>query len=219
MKPISYKGFRLSRLNEPQFKHIWFLLYWLFYGIVFWTLEQGVKMNYHTIWCPLDDKIPFCEFFVIPYYFWFFFIFWIIIYGFFYDIKSFNKFHMFVILTYSITLVIYILYPNQQCLRPQEYARDNIFVDIAKLLYSYDTNTNVCPSIHIIGSMAVMFTAWHSERYSTKKWRIAFLSMTFLICLSPLFLRQHSIIDVILGLIISFLAYPLVFRKKEKKNS
>lgn len=219
MKPISYKGFRLSRLNEPQFKHIWFLLYWLFYGIVFWTLEQGVKMNYHTIWCPLDDKIPFCEFFVIPYYFWFFFIFWIIIYGFFYDIKSFNKFHIFVILTYSITLVIYILYPNQQCLRPQEYARDNIFVDIAKLLYSYDTNTNVCPSIHIIGSMAVMFTAWHSERYSTKKWRIAFLSMTFLICLSPLFLRQHSIIDVILGLIISFLAYPLVFRKKEKKNS
>ncbi len=214
MTPVSYKGFKISRLNEPQFRHIWFFLYWLFYGIVFWTLEQGVKMNYHTIRCPLDDKIPFCELFVIPYYFWFFFIFWIIIYGFFYDIKAFNKFHMFVILTYTATLVIYIVYPNQQLFRPQEYARDNIFVDIAKLLYTYDTNTNVCPSIHIIGSMAVMFTAWHSKRYSTKKWRIAFVIMTFIICLSPIFLRQHSIIDVILGLIISFIAYPFVFRRK-----
>ena len=218
MKPINYKGFRISKLNSHEFRHIWFLLYWLFYGIVFWTLEQGVKMDYHEIWCPLDDKIPFCELFVIPYYFWFFFIFWIMIYGFFYDIKAFNKFHMFVILTYTVTLIIYIAYPNMQCLRPQEYTRDNIFVDIAKLLYSYDTNTNVCPSIHIIGSMAVMFTAWHSKRYSTKKWRIAFAVMTFVICLSPLFLRQHSIIDVVLGLIISFIAYPIVFRNKRKKD-
>ena len=216
MTPVSYKGFRLSRLSEPRFRHIWFLLYWLFYGIVFWTLERGMKLNYHTIWCPLDDKIPFCEFFVIPYYFWFFFILWMIIYGFFYDIKSFNKFHMFVIITYTVTLVIYILYPNQQCLRPEEYARDNIFVSIARLLYTYDTNTNVCPSIHIIGSMAVMFTAWHSERYSTKEWRAAFVLMTFIICLSPIFLRQHSIIDVVLGLLISFIAYPFVFLRKKK---
>lgn len=218
MSPAYYKGFRLSKLNSPEYRHIYFLLYWLFYGIVFWTLERGVKADYHTVWCPLDDKIPFCEIFVIPYYFWFFFIFWIIIYGFFYDIKTFNKFHMFVIITYTITLIIYIVYPNQQCLRPQEFARDNIFVDIAKLLYVYDTNTNVLPSIHIIGSMAVMFSAWHSEHYSTKCWRTAFVIMTFIICLSPIFLRQHSIIDVVLGLIISFAAYPFVFlRKKNKK--
>ena len=219
MTPISYKGFKLSKLNEPRFRHILFLLYWLFYGIVFWTLEQGIKLDYHTIWCPLDDKIPFCEFFVIPYYFWFFFIFWIIIYGFFYDIEAFNRFHMFVILTYTATLVIYIAYPNQQLLRPQEYVRDNILVDIAKLLYAYDTNTNVCPSIHIIGSLAVMFTAWHSKLYSTKKWRFAFVIMTFVICLSPLFLRQHSIIDVIVGLIISFVAYPLVFLRKKRSSN
>lgn len=218
MEKVSYKGFRLSKLNSPEFRHIWFLIYWLFYGIVFWTLEQGVKMDYHEIWCPLDEKIPFCELFVIPYYFWFFFIFWMIIYGFFYDIKAFNRFHMFVILTYTATLIIYIAYPNMQCLRPQEYARDNILVDIAKLLYSYDTNTNVCPSIHIIGSMAVMFTAWNSKRYSTKRWRTAFVVMTLIICLSPLFLRQHSIIDVIVGLIISFIAYPIVFTRKRNKS-
>ena len=42
-------------------------------------LEQHVT-NVHIISSPLDQYIPFCEYFVIPYYLWFLYIIAILIY-------------------------------------------------------------------------------------------------------------------------------------------
>lgn len=214
MKMVNYKELSPSNITSPEFRHLLLLLYWPFYGLAFLTLERFLKLNYTAVHCRLDDLIPFCEFFVVPYYLWFGFIAWIMLYTVLYDIPAFKKFHYFVIITYTVTCVIYILFPNKQELRPDEFARDNIFVDIAKGLYAFDTNTNVCPSLHVIGSMAALFTAWHSKRYCTARWRAAFIVMTVIICAATLFLRQHSVIDVAAGLVISFAAEPIVWHKK-----
>lgn len=219
MKAIDYSGLRLNRLKEPQYRHIFYLLFWPAFGLAFLLLERFLPFTYHTVECRLDSYIPFCEFFVIPYFFWFVFMFWIMVYGFFFDIDAFKKFSRFIIITYTVTAIIYFVYPTMQQLRPDEFARDNIFTDIVKLLYGFDTNTNVCPSIHILGAMASFFTAWHSKRYCTAGWRILFLIITVLVCLSTVFLKQHSIIDIVSALILCAAAYPFVYLRKSKPNT
>jgi len=55
----------------------------------------------------------------------------------------------------SLSTVIFLLWPSCQELRPAAFPRDNLFTRCVALLYASDTNTNVFPSEHAIGSAAV----------------------------------------------------------------
>lgn len=212
---LNYREFKLSKLNTPEFSHIKLLLYWPLYGIAFMTLERVMNFQYNPVYCSLDDMIPFCEYFVIPYYFWFVFLIGIQVYGFFYDIKAFKDYMYFTILTYTLTLIIYIIYPTCQNLRPQGFARDNIFTDVVRFLYGFDTNTNVCPSLHVIGSFAVYFAARRSKAFSGMAWRVAFFVSAVIISISTVFLKQHSVLDIFWALIVCGVCYPVVFEKEK----
>ena len=100
----------------------------------------------------------------------------------------------FIIVTYGLTLLIYILFPNCQQLRPVVFERDNVFTHIMAAYYQFDTNTNVLPSLHVIGSVAVMFAAWDSKHFSTRGWKIIFFLVTVWISISTVFLKQHSVL-------------------------
>ena len=49
-------------------KHLFLLLYAFIYIPWFIYLENTVTTKFHSIHMALDEYIPFCEFFVIPYY-------------------------------------------------------------------------------------------------------------------------------------------------------
>lgn len=220
MKPYNYslKLIKQKGISSDEYSHILLLLYWPVYGLCFLTAERFLNLNYHDIHCALDDKIPFSEIFVIPYYLWFLFLGFIMVYSFFFDIPAFKKYMWFTIITYSVTVLIYLVYPNEQNLRPTEFPRDNLCTDIVKMLYAFDTNTNVCPSLHVIGSFAVLFSAWDSKYLSTAFWRILLTVLCFLICISTVFLKQHSVIDILAALILCFAVYPFVFSAHSPLN-
>ena len=72
---VDYRELNLHTLNDPRYSPLKLLLFWPSFGIVFFILERvWICDNYHMMFCPLDDHIPFCEWFVIPYFFWFVFI-------------------------------------------------------------------------------------------------------------------------------------------------
>ena len=215
MQLYDYSGFSLKRLNEPKFSHIKMLIFWPLFGLLFNLLEKVFIRDYNDIYIKLDDYIPFCEVFVIPYYFWFLFLIGMLIYGFLFDVPAFKNYMKVTMLTYGICILTYIIYPNAQQLRPETFARDNIFIDIVKRIHSVDTNTNVCPSMHVTGSFAVYFAARKSLLFSSFKWRVAFFVTTLLICASTVFLKQHSIVDVFAGIIVSYAVYPFVFKKNK----
>ncbi len=227
-----YRELRPHNLRSAKYNHLFLLLFWPVFGLVFLSLEKyvpilwkaitGSELIYHEIVSVLDAYIPFCEWFVIPYYFWFAFLVGMVIYGLLVDIRAFREYMWFVILTYSITAVIYLVYPNMQALRPTDIPRDNLFIDIIKGLYSYDTNTNVCPSIHVLGSLAVCIPMLRGKYLRGWGWKVFFIVSTVLICLSTVFLKQHSILDVFAALILCALCYPLVYgvlcrRSKKQK--
>ena len=213
---VDYRKLRPSNITSPEFRHLLLLLYWPIYGLTFLILERGLTLNYHPVEAALDAKIPFCEYFVPAYYFWFVFLIGMHFYTGLFDVPAFKKLMYFIIITYTITSVIYIIYPTKQELRPTEFAGDNIFVTVINGLYNFDTNTNVCPSLHVIGSFAVLFTSWHCERFKTFWWQLGFISATVLICLSTVFLKQHSVIDIWTALAVCALAYPFAYILPDK---
>ena len=210
-----YRDLRWSNLRSRKYSHLLLALYWPVYGLVFLSLERLLPLlfdiQYHEISCALDAYIPFNELFVIPYYYWFVFlagfgVFWLL-----YEPDVFRQWMWAIILTYSSTVVIYLVYPNMQALRPAEFPRDNILTDIVRGLYNFDTNTNVCPSIHVLGSLAVCFAGLHSRLLRGWGWKVFFVVSTVLISLSTVFLKQHSIIDVYAALAVGAVCYALQY--------
>lgn len=209
-----YRKFRLSKLNQPEYRHIGLLLYWPIYGLMFLYFERIrdllFECTYHPVYSVLDNFIPFVPQFIIPYFFWFVYLIGMLLYSFFCDIPAFKKYMWYIIITYSITSLIYFIYPTSQELRPV-LTGNGIFEKIVGGLYVFDTNTNVCPSIHVLGSLAVCFSAWTCKRFNKMWIKISFFLVAMLISFSTVFLKQHSIIDIITAFILGAICYPLVF--------
>lgn len=217
MKNNYYSDFRFNRLTEPKFRHILMLLYWPLFSLVFQLLEHRQGIEWIAVRSRFDGMIPFCEYFIIPYYFWFVYLVWMLVYTFFFDIPSFKKYMTFIIISYSLTCLIYVILPTEQNLRIDLSERSNVFEDLVwQLQTSIDNNKNVCPSLHVTGSFAVLFTAWNSERYRSVFWRAVFIAITVLISASTVFLKQHSIIDIAAAVGLCFAIYPFVFRRQPR---
>lgn len=211
---VDYRKFRFSKLNTPEFRHLWYLLFWPIYGLLFLTVERlWIRDSYTPIHCALDDAIPFCEVFLIPYLFWFVFLVGVILYTLLCDPRAFSRMMKFIIVSYSAAILVYILFPNCQELRPQSFERDNLFTRFIAEFYNFDTNTNVCPSIHVIGSIAAMLGAWDSRHFSTPAWKTAFGVSAFLISISTVFIKQHSILDLFAAIPVCAIAYLFAYGK------
>lgn len=124
----------------------------------------------------------------------------------------------FIMASYSAAMLIYILFPNCQELRPLTFERDNIFTRFLAGFYQFDTNTNVCPSIHVIGSVAVMLAAWNSKHFSKPGWRIIFCAAAFLISISTVFLKQHSLLDIFAAIPICVITAAVIYGRNVKST-
>ena len=193
-------------------------LYWPVYGLLFYLAEDVFRpTRYHIMYCRLDDLIPFCEGFVLPYLFWFVYLIGIHVYTFLYEKEAFQKLMKFIIVSYSVALLIFFLYPNCQLLRPAVFPRDNALTDLVALFYRMDTNTNVCPSLHVVGSLAVWYTARETRLFQHRGWRLFFHLATPLVCVSTVFLKQHSVLDLVAGVLVSWAAWTMVGIKVDHK--
>lgn len=217
MKPeVDYRSFRLHKLNTRQFRHLKLLLYWPVFGLLFGFLERFYQAPYYYVMhCKLDDLIPFQEVFVIPYLFWFIYLIGMLGYTLFFDVDTFRRMMKFVMITYSVTLVFYFIFPSCQYLRPAIFPRENALTQFMYYFYQFDTNTNVCPSLHVIGTMAALGAGWNAKRLQTPGWRVFLIIAAVLICLSTVFLKQHSVIDLIVALPICFVAHMICYYSKD----
>ena len=220
-KPVvDYRQFRLSRLNDPQFSHLKLLLGWVGYFALYFLTENLIpRENCYVVHSPLDDLIPFCEYFIIPYVFWYALIVISLLYFLLYNVESFKKLQTYIIITQVAAMAIYILFPNRQDLRPAEFPRENIFTEIISWLYAFDTSTNVCPSLHVAYSLGIA-SVWIKEKGVSRWWKAFVVVAVILICLSTAFIKQHSIVDAFAALPICAAAELILFRNyyKEKRH-
>ena len=201
-----------------KYRHAWVLLYILIYMPWFIHLENRRSIHYYVIHSPIDNHIPFIEYFVVPYLLWFVFIAVTMGYFFFTDKWGFYKLAAFLFTGMTVFLIICTIFPNALNLRPTVFVRDNIFVDLVKLVYRADTPTNVLPSIHVFNSIGSCIAISHSDALKKhRKIQYSAYALAFLIILSTVFLKQHSVTDVIAAVAMACIIYPFVYVTEERK--
>ena len=210
---MDYRNFRLSKLNTDEFRHVKLLLFWPLFGIMFSFVERFYHVgSYYVMHCAFDDAIPFCEWFLIPYLFWFVYLIGTLVYTFFFDVPAFKRMMRFIICTYTITMVIYLLFPTCQNLRPEVFPRNNALTRFIGWFYTFDTNTNVCPSLHVIGSAAALFALRDGPQLRKRAWwQATSVLLALCISLSTVFMKQHSILDVLCALPVCALGWWLCY--------
>ena len=222
---VDYSGFRLSRINEPRFSHLKLLLGWVVYFALYFLTENLIPAERcHLVHIRLDELIPFCEFFVIPYVFWYLLVFGSLLYYLLYDVDSFKKLQIFIMITQATAMLVYILWPNRQDLRPEVFPRENLFTWVISLIYAFDTPTGVCPSLHVAYSLGIA-SVWLKDKSAPAYWKIFIVSAVITICMATVFIKQHSVLDFFAALPVALLAEGIVFgktywrRKREKHRN
>ena len=213
-KPVvDYRKFRLSKLKTPEFSHLLLLLGWVGYFFLYMITENLIPVeNCNPIHIRLDDMIPFMEIFLIPYVLWYALVVGSLGYFALYDVESFKKLQIFIMLVQGMAMVVYILYPNRQDLRPEVFPRDNFFTDCIGFLYSFDTNTNVCPSCHVGYSLGIA-SVWLKKQDAAKWVKVSVVVLVALICASTCFIKQHSAVDFFAALPVCLIAELLLYWK------
>lgn len=213
-KPVvDYREFRFSKLRDPQYSHLLYLIGWLGYFALYFLTENLIPSERcYVVHSPLDDMIPFCEYFVIPYVGWYLLIVVSLLYFALYNTDQFKGLMAFIIVTQVVAMAIYIAFPNRQDLRPETFANNNVFTQLVQLLYTADTNTNVCPSLHVAYSIGIAST-WLKEKSVGWGWKTAITVFCLLVCLSTAFIKQHSVVDAFVALPVCLLAEVIAFGK------
>ncbi len=207
VEEIMEKFLERLRLGLPS------IIYFTIYMIWFNHIESIRAAHYTVIHMSIDDKIPFCEFFIVPYYMWFIYVVGVVLFLLFTDRKEYMRIYLFLTTGMTIFLVISTLFPNIQHLRPYTMPRDNVFSAMVLKLYSIDTPTNLWPSIHVYNSIGAYIGVAQSKKLSANKWvRNASLVLSVLIILSTLFLKQHSMFDVLTAFVMAAVVYAFVYR-------
>ena len=196
-----------------RYKHaIPLFIYAIIYLSWFGYLEKTVKRPANLIHMNLDDKIPFCEVFIVPYLLWFVYISAVVLYFFFKDKQDYYRACTFLFTGMTVFLVVSTLWPNGHHLRPAVMPRDNIFSTMVAMLYKTDTPTNLWPSIHVYNSLGAHFAIFRSEKLHRKPVvHIGSLVLCVSIILSTMFLKQHSVFDVLTAFIMAAVMYIVVY--------
>lgn len=197
-----------------KYKHGVILSYFFIYITWFTYVERTITTKFYPIHSRLDDLIPFNEVFVIPYFLWFLYIFITVAYFLLTSKNEFYKCCANLFIGMTVCLLIYTIWPNGHYLRVDlnSLGRSNLFITMLSNLYSIDTATNVFPSIHVFNSVAAFIAINKSKRLRKMKWLQGFtFLLTVLICMSTVFLKQHSILDVFGGLALNIIMYVLIY--------
>ncbi len=209
------KKFKYNSKNfYLKYKHaIPLLIYGIIYLSWFIYIEEKITSNYKVIHVALDDHIPFLEIFVIPYFLWFAYVASVVIYLFFKEKDNYTKACVFLFTGMTIFLIISTLFPNGQHLRPRIMPRENILTHMIAYLYRTDTPTNLWPSIHVYNSLGAHFAIVKSSYFANKKWiKRGSLFLSTSIILSTMFIKQHSVFDVVTAFILAAVMYGIVYK-------
>lgn len=216
--------------NRKKYAYFLWALYVPVYLIAFFTVEKANSFGspYRVSYLPIDDRIPFVAWFILFYYLWFPSLVIVGLKLLVEDGDKFRRYMWFIATGFSLSVLVFCLLPSGQDLRPYELVseaervcrtefvdygeiKDNLFTRLVSRIYAVDTNTNVFPSVHVIGAFAVQFGLLDSEwgRKRIVRW-MGWVLLIF-VNLSTVFCKQHSVLDVLGGVAFSVLLYVVYY--------
>lgn len=167
----------------------------------FVLLEKADLPVVWNIHCSLDKYIPFVKYAVIPYSIWFLWM----TQSMFHEVireDGETRWRMLAPLFGGLLLILLFctLVPNGISIRPAEIPGNDLCARVARFIESTDNPTCVCPSMHVYSTIFLDFGVQRAENYRYHFVKPLARVMDVLICLSTMFLKQHSMIDVLFAL-------------------
>ena len=210
--------FSLKQLlkRHPEY---WYFLFIPGYLCCYFLMEHLVPSgcDYWVSYSRLDDYIPFLDYFVIPYVMWYPFLFVTGLGLMFRDLPELKRYVWFMIAGFGFSMIFCVIFPNGQDLRPTVFAHENFFTWLLQHVYAADTNTNVLPSMHVIGCVAACIGVFRAA--ALRRWRLPILLVAILICLSTVFIKQHSILDIFAGFAVCIPLWFIFYFRKPRSST
>ena len=202
--------------NHP---HMWWGLFLPLYLAAFFTIEQFVTGPYWTTQTSLDALIPFCPYFIVFYMSWSPLLAVLGIYLILRDAEGFRRYIWMLAISFFSATIFCVLVPNCQELRPADLAVTDIFTWAVQLTYDLDTNTNVFPSVHVLGVIAAVLSVWETPGLRKTGWRWVVVAYGLVIIASTLLVKQHALADVLAaipwGLVSYFIVYCVIGKRRD----
>ncbi len=163
--------------------------------------------HHYSVATPLDEKLPFIEFFVVFYVLAY--VQWVV--GYILIARESRemlyKFVVADVLAKVFCLIIFIAFPT--AIEHQGEPGNNPFGFITKIVYYFDSPTNLFPSIHCLESWVCFRAALQMKKIPT--WYKPFtLFFSIAVFLSTVFLKQHFVVDIPAGILVFEVAFIIV---------
>ena len=113
------------------------------------------------------------------------------------------------LLTLLITFACFMLMPAE--LERPQVTGTGFFSWLTRLIYAIDQPNNLCPSLHVVCSYYCWRAIWDTEGIPLWYRRFNFVFL-LLVCASVLLVKQHVIVDVPAGVLVSEI--PLLLAKR-----
>ncbi len=180
---------------------LWVLL-WIV-QVVWYFVLNTYQTGSHLIHIPLDDKIPYIKYFVIPYVLWYAYIVFAHIWTYFHSKREFLLMCSLIFLSNFLSMLVCTFYPSMHDLRPaEEMIGTDFFGSIVRWLYGTENPYCILPSQHCMLAIAITFGLITSDSLKNNlAVKIVLPIYTVLVMLSTVFIKQHSIVDVFAAMV------------------
>lgn len=177
--------------------------------LIMYELSNTINTSYHTINMKIDSLIPFCKYFIIFYFTYYWFTPFVLYLTSFSNKRKFYKLIISTIITCVLANIVFLTY-QVKMIRP-EITGNDLFDLWVKLLYNKldPTALNCFPSLHAVMGVITIIASYKNS--SMPKW----LQITGIIfgigcAISTVFIKQHYFIDMIVGTVLIIFIYSLV---------
>ncbi|NQX70906.1 phosphatase PAP2 family protein [Paenibacillus alba] len=162
-------------------------------GLIYVHLNQATGRAYSLV-TDLDRQIPFIKGFIVPYLLWYGFL----LVGFLYLAYKDRRRYFFTILEFVVGLLLcYGVYAIYQTTIPRpELTATDWLLRMVEWVYRTDQPFNCFPSTHVLTSY-LMMRAYLRSKSIRVGYKIAISSMSVLIIISTLFVKQHVLLDLV----------------------
>ena len=202
---------RAIQTFAKEHPHMWWALFLPAYLLAFFAIEHFVTGDYWATQLPVDQLIPFCPYFIFPYMSWSPLLALLGIYLIVKDPEGFRRYIWMLAISFLSATLFCVLVPNGQDLRPAEMPQENIFTWAVQLTYALDTNTNVFPSVHVLGVIAAVIAVWKTPGLRKWGWRLGTALYGLVIIAATLLVKQHALLDVVASIPWGFASYWIVY--------
>ncbi|MCB1153137.1 phosphatase PAP2 family protein [bacterium] len=153
----------------------------------------------HTLPMPFDNRIPFIEYFTLPY---------VALYPMFFvplllirEPKAFDRLVTAYVACFVTCWFVFLTYPVH--IERPSFEVTNFSFWVMSVIYSADNAVNCFPSIHASMTLLAGLILWHYHRV----YGAIGIALAALISVSTLFIKQHYVMDIVFSTVLGYAVY------------